>query len=176
MAASPASGSLEQGIGHYLRDLVYGANDGIITTLAVVAGVSGAALAPKVAVILGLANLLADGFSMGASNYLGMKSELERQRAKVDIQQPLSHGLATFLAFVVAGGVPLLGYALAPAWGTQPFPAALVVAGLTLATVGGARARFTDRGVVPSALEMVLIGGLAAAVAYAVGVGADALL
>ncbi len=52
---------------HYLGDLVYGANDGIITTFAVVAGVAGAALPARTILILGFANLLADGFSMGAS-------------------------------------------------------------------------------------------------------------
>ena len=60
---------------HYLKDLVYGANDGIITTFAVVAGVTGAELAPRVVLILGFANLLADGFSMGASNFLAIRSE-----------------------------------------------------------------------------------------------------
>ncbi len=64
---------------HHIGDLVFGANDGIITTFAVVSGVSGAALSPRVAVILGLANLQADGFAMGAGNYLGMRSEQEYQ-------------------------------------------------------------------------------------------------
>lgn len=61
--------------GQYLKDIVYGANDGIITTFAIVAGVAGAALGSNVIVLLGLANLLAAGFSMAASNYLGTKSE-----------------------------------------------------------------------------------------------------
>lgn len=59
----------------YIKDIVYGATDGIITTFAVVAGSFGADLAPKVILILGFANLLADGFSMAASNFLGSKSE-----------------------------------------------------------------------------------------------------
>lgn len=61
--------------GAYLKDVVYGANDGIITTFAIVAGVAGAGLESSVVILLGLANLLADGFSMAASNYLGSKSE-----------------------------------------------------------------------------------------------------
>ena len=61
-------------IGHYLPDLVYGANDGIITTFAVVTGVVGAELSERIILILGFANLLADGFSMGASNYLARRS------------------------------------------------------------------------------------------------------
>ena len=59
---------------HYLGDLVYGANDGLITTFAVVAGVAGAALAPRIVIILGVANLVADGFSMAASNFLAIRS------------------------------------------------------------------------------------------------------
>ena len=63
--------------GKYVGDFIYGANDGIITTFAVVAGAAGASLSSVVVIILGLANLVADGFSMGASNYLGKKSEAE---------------------------------------------------------------------------------------------------
>ena len=61
--------------GTYIRDLVYGANDGIITTFAVVAGASGASLSSLVVLILGFANLLADGLAMALGNYLGTKSE-----------------------------------------------------------------------------------------------------
>jgi vacuolar iron transporter family protein len=63
--------------GEYLKDTVYGANDGVITTFAVVAGVAGAQLDYSIVILLGLANLLADGFSMAASNYLGSKSEID---------------------------------------------------------------------------------------------------
>lgn len=70
--------------GHsYLRDFVYGAIDGTVTTFAVVAGVVGADLSPSVIIVLGVANLIADGFSMAVSNYLGTKSqqdELHRAR------------------------------------------------------------------------------------------------
>lgn len=61
--------------GTYIKDVVYGANDGIITTFAVVAGVAGANLSPTVVLILGFANLFADGFAMAIGNFLGTKSE-----------------------------------------------------------------------------------------------------
>lgn len=61
----------------YLRDFVYGGIDGSITTFAVVAGVMGAALSPAVVLVLGLANLVADGFSMAASNYSGTKTVID---------------------------------------------------------------------------------------------------
>ncbi len=61
-------------LGAYIHDIVYGANDGIVTTFAVVSGVAGADLAPSIVVILGFANVLADGLSMGLGNYLSSKS------------------------------------------------------------------------------------------------------
>lgn len=62
---------------NYVRDWVYGGIDGAITTFAIVAGVAGASLSAKVIVVLGIANLLADGFSMAASNFSGTKTELD---------------------------------------------------------------------------------------------------
>ncbi len=60
---------------NYLRDWVYGGIDGAVTTFAIVAGVTGASLSVKTILILGLANVIADGFSMAASNYSGTKTE-----------------------------------------------------------------------------------------------------
>ena len=59
----------------YLRDFVYGAVDGAVTTFAVVSGVAGAGLDPSIVIILGAANLIGDGFSMAAGNYLGTRAE-----------------------------------------------------------------------------------------------------
>jgi len=58
----------------YLGDAVMGGIDGCVTTFAVVAGVTGGGFLPLVAIILGFANLLADGFSMAVSNYQNAKS------------------------------------------------------------------------------------------------------
>ena len=60
---------------NYLRDWVYGGVDGAVTTFAIVAGVVGADLSARVVLILGIANLLADGFSMAAGNYSATKAE-----------------------------------------------------------------------------------------------------
>jgi|TARA_B100002003_G_C14051497_1_gene506377 VIT1/CCC1 family predicted Fe2+/Mn2+ transporter len=68
---------LHKGEGSYVGDFVFGAIDGSITTFAVVSGVAGAALSVNVVIILGLANLLADGFSMAVGNYLSSKSNIE---------------------------------------------------------------------------------------------------
>lgn len=67
----------------YLHDFIYGAIDGAITTFAVVAGAAGASLDDAVVIILGGANLLADGFSMAVSNFLGSRAQRQqRERAR----------------------------------------------------------------------------------------------
>lgn len=73
--------------GKYLGDLVYGANDGIITTFAVIAGAAGAALSSGVIIILGLANLIADGISMGMSNFLSLRSKQDFHRQQRSIEE-----------------------------------------------------------------------------------------
>ena len=62
----------------YIRDWVYGGIDGAVTTFAVVAGVAGAALSTDVILILGFANLVADGFSMAAGNLSSSRTEAEQ--------------------------------------------------------------------------------------------------
>lgn len=59
----------------YLGEFVYGGIDGSVTTFAVVAGASGAGLDSSIVIILGFANLFADGFSMSVGAYLSTKSE-----------------------------------------------------------------------------------------------------
>lgn len=155
---------------HYLKDLVYGANDGIITTFAVVAGVAGAQLEARIVLILGFANLLADGFSMGASNFLSIRSnEAVRLASGRSVEEPFPsrHSLATFGAFVVAGIVPLLSYVVP--MDERRFAMAVVLTLAALFGVGAARALVTRLRWWRSGLEMLAVGSIAAAVAYGVG-------
>jgi vacuolar iron transporter family protein len=215
----------------YLGDIVYGGLDGIITTFAVVSGVAGAALGSHIVLILGLANLLADGFSMAVGAYLSAKSEQEyyereRQREAWEVEhfpdgeraelyevyrqqgydaeeaaqlveiksrnterwlnammveelgmlpderRPVLSGLATLVAFVTAGFLPLLVY-VAGVFVDIPtnaaFPVALSLSGLALFGLGAAKVFVTKRSPWRSGFEMLLVGGLAAGVAYVVG-------
>ncbi|MDO8480764.1 MAG: VIT1/CCC1 transporter family protein, partial [Nanoarchaeota archaeon] len=68
--------------GKYVKPLVYGGLDGIITTFAVVAGVAGANLEPTIILILGFANLLGDGISMSVGNFLSNRAEQAYHRAE----------------------------------------------------------------------------------------------
>ena len=162
-------GRPSSGPGHYLRDLVYGALDGVVTTMAVLAGTAGAHLEPRVGIILGVANLVADGLSMGASNYLALKSELEQTGRSVRAEAPWRHGLATTASFVAVGSLPLLAYPLAPLAPLPVLPAAAVLAAFGLLAAGAMRAPFVGKPVWTSAAEMLAVGATAAAAAYAVG-------
>jgi vacuolar iron transporter family protein len=156
---------------HYIRDLVYGATDGVITTFAVVAGVTGGTLSARTVLILGVANLLADGLSMGVSNYLAIRSEErvhEANGAVVTDSRPARHGFATFAAFVVAGAVPLVPYLLPrPSFGR--FITSSAVALVVLFVVGAARARVGAGRWWTSGFEMLGLGVIVGIAAYVVG-------
>jgi VIT1/CCC1 family predicted Fe2+/Mn2+ transporter len=220
------------GVTHkYLGEVVYGGLDGIVTTFAIVSGVAGAALGAGVILILGLANLLADGLSMATGAYLSARSEREyyeqecrreawevehfpdgeraelvdlftaggygepdaRQLAEIhsrdperwveammvhelgllrDDREPLLIGLATLVAFVVAGSVPLMVYLLGLFISVAPpaaFPMSLGLSAAALFGLGAAKVLVTGRDWLRSGTEMLVVGGLAAAVAYLIG-------
>lgn len=152
----------------YLPDLVYGANDGLITTFAIVAGVVGAGLPIQVVLILGFASLFADGFSMAASNYLSRRSE-PHAPSRADRITAARHGMATLASFLALGAVPLFSY-LAPVGDTARFVIASALTFVVLFAVGALRSLVADGMHWPrGGLEMLLIGALAAGVAYGIG-------
>ncbi|MDX1634261.1 MAG: VIT1/CCC1 transporter family protein [Marinobacter sp.] len=151
----------------YLSDLVYGANDGLITTFAIVAGVTGAALSAEVVLILGFASLLADGFSMATSDYLAERTPTS-ETARTGKREAARHGVATFVGFIFPGVVPLLAY-LMPLAPDHRFPVAALLTLVTLFFVGAGRAAASDLKWWVAGLEMLLVGLLAASVAYGVG-------
>jgi VIT1/CCC1 family predicted Fe2+/Mn2+ transporter len=158
----------------YLQEIVYGSTDGIVTTLVVIASVTGAAMSGTVILILGLANLVADGFSMGIGNVLSVRSTLTAA-SRPAFSNASRRGAATFGAFVLAGLLPLSVYVL-PFGPNTRFPTACLVAGAALFGIGACRALFSDRGWLTAGLEMLALGALASTVAYAIGVAATALV
>src|SRR6185436_2746023 len=75
---------------NYIRDFIYGGIDGAVTTFAVVSGVAGAELSTGIILVLGFANLIADGFSMAASNFLATRAEEQlRKKARLKEEQEI---------------------------------------------------------------------------------------
>ncbi len=213
----------------YLRDFVYGAMDGAVTTFAVVSGTAGASLSPGIAVVLGVANLLADGFSMAVGNYLSTKTEHEViQRARrieeahidqipegereeirqifagkgfdgdvlqqivevitndrrqwVDTMITEEHGLrlespsptiaalVTFVAFALAGLVPLIPFLFIDTKSLgQLFVTSSLATGVTFFFIGWFKGHLLNRNRWRSAAETLTVGVIAAVLAYGVG-------
>jgi VIT1/CCC1 family predicted Fe2+/Mn2+ transporter len=158
---------------HYLRDIIYAANDGMVTTFAVVAGVRGADLPAVIVIALGFANLAADGLSMGLGNYLGIKSERateleDRYNEWSETIHAAKHGAVTWASFVLAGLVPLLPFFIRMS-SSIAFNLSIVSTGIAMFCVGCGRTFFTKRSAWQSGLEMLLVGTLAGAAAFLAG-------
>jgi VIT1/CCC1 family predicted Fe2+/Mn2+ transporter len=162
----------------YLPEFVYGGMDGAVTTFAIVAGTVGASLSPAVVIILGFANLFADGFSMAASNYLSTQSEQDLSGSE-NTKTPLKTASATFLAFIVVGFVPLLSFvaaAFAPSIAERQFEISIVLTGAAFILIGFERGRLTNTSIVRSIFSTLAIGGAAAFISYFVGYWLQALI
>lgn len=134
----------------YYSEIIYGGVDGLITTFAIIAGSLGGNLSKTVIIILGLASILADGFSMGISSYL---AETVRQKG----QNALLVGLITFLSFISIGIFPLIPFFFQF---NNPFAISSYILGFLLFILGYMKGKIMD------GVETFLIGGIAAIIAY----------
>lgn len=153
------------------RDAVFAANDGIVTTFAVVAGSYGAGFATNVVITLGFANLIADGISMATGIYIGTKSESEYEKRhnnphwKQDV--PLVQGIVTFISFCISGFVSLIPYIFNF---TNPIYYSVAFMAVYLFMIGIVRGRLVSKNVITTAFETLAVGGLASVAAFLVGV------
>lgn len=216
----------------YLSDAVLGAIDGCVTTFAVVAGATGAGFPAIVIVVLGIANLVADGFSMAVSNYQATKTERdtfeqarraehehirifpegEREEVRqiferkgfrgqtldriVDVithdrgvwvetmlkeelglqtggADPMRAGIATFIAFAVAGLIPLLPFLIPVEPVLDRFVLSSVMTGVAFFGIGTARGLILGMPALRAGAETLVMGAAAAGLAFVI---ASALL
>ena len=215
----------------YLREFVYGGIDGSVTTFAVVAGSAGANLDPSIIIILGFANLFADGFSMSVGNYLSSKSDIEQyeKQKKIELWEidnlpdvereeireiyrekgfdgeilekivetitadkerwldvmmkeelgmvpekkpPKISAGVTFISFVLIGFIPLITYVWEFTTGNKfndPFLITSILTGIAFIIIGYLKSLVTQTGKFKSMMQTLLLGGVAALVAYYVG-------
>lgn len=161
-----------------LREFVYGGMDGAVTTFAIVTGAAGANLGTNVILILGVANVLADGFSMAVGAYLSEKADQQLEahknnREHVADDSPMSASIATFISFILVGFIPLSVYIADYVFGLGLGDQALVYSVfLTLAAfagIGYLRAVVTNISKAKSVLESLGLGIAAAVISYSVG-------
>ncbi len=156
----------------YLPEFVYGAMDGAVTTFAVVAGTVGASLSPAIVIVLGFANLFADGVSMAGSNYLSTKSEQDLAKPGEKTKDPVKTALMTLVAFILVGFIPLLSFVVAifiPKLASYEFPISIALTGIAFILIGVERVRLSGTPLVKSVAQSLAIGGGAAFISYYVG-------
>ena len=160
----------------YLSEFVYGGLDGAVTTFAVVAGATGARFDTKVLLVLGFANLIADGFSMGVGSYLSTKSEQElmakRGESIKDEPSPVINGMTTYVSFILVGLVPLLAYTVDLIFGLgidNLFAVSIVLTALAFIAIGLLKSRVAKTHIPRAIAETLVLGAIAASLAYVLG-------
>jgi vacuolar iron transporter family protein len=162
---------------NYLPEFVYGAIDGVVTTFAVVTAAIGGGLSHTVIVILGLANLFADGFSMAMSNFLSKKSEhdlIPQEDQETSTIFPAKSSLATFASFVVFGFIPVMPFLFALLgmnfFKSHTLTLSLILTAVTFFVIGALRSIVSKaKNPIVTGLESLLIGALAAGISYGIG-------
>lgn len=165
----------------YLGEFVYGGIDGCVTTFAVVAGSVGANLESSVIIILGFANLLADGFAMSIGAYLSAKTEkdntlkhLKNSEEKNDLEKnfnPIGKSVVTYISFLIIGIFPLIAYVvdyIAP-MEANIFLYSSICTGIGFILVGSLKSYINHKAIWKGIAETLLLGLLAAVVSYYVG-------
>jgi len=160
-----------------LREFIYGGMDGAVTTFAIVTGAAGANFSSKVILILGLANVLADGFSMAVGAYLSEKADQQLAARDSDEEQEddnaFAASVATFVSFIVVGLVPLSVYIADYVFSLELGDGALILSVIltcaAFAAVGYLRAVVTKISAFRSVLESLGLGVAAAVISYSLG-------
>ncbi len=162
-----------------LREFVYGGMDGAVTTFAVVTGAAGANLDTSVILILGYANVLADGFSMAVGSFLSEKSDQDLSNSKGettadDHDSPLAASIATFVSFILVGFIPLSLYTIDYIFGLDITTDTLLISSVALTLlafigIGYLRGVITKISRTRAVIESFGLGAAAAIISYGVG-------
>ncbi|MDO6738583.1 VIT1/CCC1 transporter family protein [Wenyingzhuangia sp. 2_MG-2023] len=166
----------------YLGEFVYGGIDGCVTTFAVVAGSVGAGLDSSIIIILGFANLLADGFAMSIGAYLSAKTEkdnaLKHLKKHEEIKElennfnPIGKSVVTYISFLLIGIFPLMAYVadyISPTLDAHIFLYSSICTGVGFVLVGSLKSYINNKAIWKGVAETLLLGILAAIVSYYVG-------
>jgi VIT1/CCC1 family predicted Fe2+/Mn2+ transporter len=156
----------------YISEFVYGAIDGTVTTFAIVSGVVGAGLSPGVILILGISNVLADGWSMASSNYLAERAEAATTGTSKEYKSPIQSAVVTFVSFVTVGFIPILPFVFSlfsPFFAQYGWVMSIAFTGVAFIIIGSARGSVSGENKFRASLETLAVGTLAALIAYGVG-------
>ncbi len=223
----------------HFDDFIYGAIDGAVTTFAIVAGVIGAGLSPGIVLILGFANLFADGFAMAAADFQAKKArnefiEMRRRQEEQDVdkkkeeekeeireiyrkkgfkdelleeivriitsrrkvwvdtmmkeelgliedeKEPIHSSVSTFIGFNMIGVIPLIPFIIYIVFDLEitsyTFGYSIISVVAAFLIVGMMKGKIVKRSIVRSGIYTLIIGGIAATVAYTIGYGLNSIV
>ena len=154
----------------YISEFVYGGIDGLVTTFSVVSAAAGGGLGVKTVLILGFANLFADGFAMSIGSYSAAESDIGD--SKNNTKTPFKIGLATFLSFNIVGLLPLIIYLKSYLQGENTdniffYTSLLTAVGFIL--IGVLKNKVSNNSMFRDVMFTLLLGSIASVVAYVVG-------
>lgn len=152
---------MKDSIKRYLPSIVYGGSDGTVTTFAVMAGAVGAGIDIRIVIILGLANLFSDGFSMASADYLSEDSRVGESK-----KIALRNAYVTFFSFIIIGFIPIIPILFLK---NNAFFYSCIFTLTTFSSIGYIRARVLNRDPLRLATQSVAIGTTCALIAYFVG-------
>ncbi|NCU30795.1 hypothetical protein EOM57_03240 [Candidatus Saccharibacteria bacterium] len=164
----------------YVSSFILGAVDGIVTTFAVVAASAGVGVSSTVVVILGIANLVADGFSMGSGAFLARQAENSNKLSRRNLKPAIVGGV-TFVAFLAIGMLSLIPYMIDIASqhdlkSSNIFLSSAIITGCAFLFIGYVKGIVTRENPIVAALITFMLGATAASLAYFAGDILGALL
>lgn len=146
----------------YVRNLIFGVEDGLVSTVGLLAGVATADVARADIILTGVVLIVVEAFSMATGSFLSESEAEEYERGSAGVRRPIIDGLIMFASYGVAGLIPLLPYVFIE------IPLALFVSiGLSLVSLtllGALGARFSRSRILPHALKMLVVGGVSVGV------------
>lgn len=152
----------------FVRNLVFGVEDGLVSTVGFLAGVSAGGLLKSDLILSGVVLIFVEAFSMGVGSFLSESSAEEMNgRSKAIDARSLKGGAVMFVSYVFAGFWILLPYLFAE--GAVSIILSVLFAFLALSALGFVSARITGRPPAKRVVRMIVAGGLAIVLGTAVG-------
>lgn len=149
----------------FLSEFIYGSIDGLITTFVIISSSIGASIPNMYIIIISIASLLSDGYSMGISRYLSYSAELKKN-IKTTSKNPLISGIYTFLSFILIGILPILPFLFVE---KNIFEISLFITLLLFVIIGIIKGIVLKDGIIKSSIETLLLGSSASFMGYFIG-------
>lgn len=151
----------------YLRSVIFGIEDSLVSTTGLIAGLSIGAENKKVVLLGGIVAIAVESISMGAGEYLSDDAVGELDKLKRHRENPLISGLLMFGSYLLAGMIPLLPIVLFIYPTSLWFSVIFALSGLFL--LGLLKGQLVKTSSLRGGLKILIVGGLATLLGVLVG-------